>query len=84
MFHVIWYLIVGFIEGAIAKLFFPGAEHLGFLETSFVGIIGSLLAGGVGHLVSTPADGSFFHPAGFFMSILGAMLVLFLLIHFGR
>ncbi len=83
MFHLLWYLIVGFFEGSIAKFFVPGLGHLSLLETSVVGVAGSLLAGGLGHLMSTPAEGSYFHPAGFFMSILGSMLVLFLLIHFG-
>jgi len=64
MLHIIWYIIVGFIIGLIARAIMPGAQHL----------IGGL----IGRLFSKPEPGSTFHPAGFIMSIIGAIILLFI------
>jgi uncharacterized membrane protein YeaQ/YmgE (transglycosylase-associated protein family) len=47
---------------------------LHLLWSIIVGFIGGLLA----RLFSRPAEASRFHPAGFFMSIIGAIVVVFL------
>ncbi len=78
MFHLIWYIIVGFLAGLIAQ-WIMGAGHFGFIATVLVGIVGSIIGGFVARLFSTPAPGAPFHPAGFFMSILGAVILLFIL-----
>jgi uncharacterized membrane protein YeaQ/YmgE (transglycosylase-associated protein family) len=83
MLHIIWSILVGFVIGLIASFFVPGAGHMGFLVTSLVGIAGSFVGGMIARLFSRPADGAVFHPAGFFMSILGAVLVLFVLARLG-
>jgi uncharacterized membrane protein YeaQ/YmgE (transglycosylase-associated protein family) len=77
MLHILWSIIVGFIIGFIAKHLMPGAEHLGFWMTSILGIAGSIVGGLIARLFSKPAPGSSFHPAGFFMSIIGALILLF-------
>lgn len=79
MFHFIWYLIVGFFAGLIARALLPGADHMGFLMTTLLGIVGSVIGGFVGHLFSKPSADSKFHPAGFLMSIVGAIVVLLIL-----
>jgi uncharacterized membrane protein YeaQ/YmgE (transglycosylase-associated protein family) len=79
MFHVIWYLIIGFIVGLIARAVLPGADHMGLLMTTLVGVVGSVVGGFVGHLFSKPSPDSKFHPAGVLMSIVGAIVVLVLL-----
>ncbi len=79
MLHVIWSIIVGFFVGLIARAVLPGVDHLGFIMTTLVGIAGSLLGGFVGSLIKKPAEGARFHPAGFFMSIVGAVILLLLL-----
>ncbi|TMB49588.1 MAG: GlsB/YeaQ/YmgE family stress response membrane protein [Deltaproteobacteria bacterium] len=56
----------------------PGADHMGFLATSLLGILGSLVGGFVGSLVSRPKEGAVVHPAGFVLSVIGAMIVLFI------
>jgi uncharacterized membrane protein YeaQ/YmgE (transglycosylase-associated protein family) len=56
----------------------PGADQLGLIATIAVGIVGSLLGGFVGRLIKKPEPGSSFHPAGFLMSIVGAIVVLLL------
>jgi uncharacterized membrane protein YeaQ/YmgE (transglycosylase-associated protein family) len=82
MLHIIWSIIVGFIVGLIARAIMPGAQSMGFIETTLVGIVGSVVGGLIARLFSRPKDGAFFHPAGFFLSIIGAIIVLFLLIKF--
>jgi uncharacterized membrane protein YeaQ/YmgE (transglycosylase-associated protein family) len=77
MIHYLWMFIVGIVAGAIARFVVPGQEHMGIIMTGVLGIVGSFVGGFVGSLISKPAEGSMFHPAGFFMSILGAILVLF-------
>src|SRR6266404_9053437 len=76
MLHIIWYIIVGFIVGWIARAIMPGAQHLGFIMTTLLGIGGSIVGGLIGRLFSRPAPGSAFHPAGFIMSIIGALILL--------
>src|SRR6476646_6259124 len=75
MLHLIWYLIVGFIAGLVAKSIMH--LHLPLIGTIVLGIVGSVVAGLVTHLFLRPRDGSSFHPAGIIFSILGALLVLF-------
>lgn len=79
MFHIIWYLIIGFIVGLIARALLPGVDHMGLLLTTLVGVVGSVVGGFIGHLFSKPSPDSKFHPAGFLMSIVGAIIVLILL-----
>ena len=78
MLHFIWYIIVGFIIGLIARAIMPGAQHLGFIMTTVLGIAGSVVGGLIGRLFSKPEPGSSFHPAGIIMSIICAIILLFL------
>jgi uncharacterized membrane protein YeaQ/YmgE (transglycosylase-associated protein family) len=75
--HILWSIIVGFIVGLIARALMPGAQNMGFLLTTVLGICGSLLGGFLGSLISKPKEGSMFHPAGLLMSIVGALVLLF-------
>jgi uncharacterized membrane protein YeaQ/YmgE (transglycosylase-associated protein family) len=76
MLHIIWSIIVGFIVGLIARAIVPGTQHMGFIMTAIIGIVGSLVGGLIGRLISRPPEGSKFHPAGFFLSILGAVVLI--------
>ncbi len=82
MLHIIWSIIVGFIVGAIAKLFIAGYQGMGFWITSFVGIGGSIVGGLIARVFSKPKDGAFFHPAGFLLSVIGSVIVLLIMGHF--
>jgi uncharacterized membrane protein YeaQ/YmgE (transglycosylase-associated protein family) len=55
----------------------PGNQHMGFIETTLDGIVGSVIGSLLARIFSKPADGAFFHPAGFLLSIVGAMVLLF-------
>ena len=82
MIHLIWSIIVGFVVGLIARALLPGVDHMGFIMTTVVGIVGSIVGGFIGTLFKKPAPGSMFHPAGFIMSIVGAIILLLVLRQF--
>ena len=77
MFHLLWMLIIGIVVGAIARFLMPGAQHMGLLMTGIVGIAGSFIGGFIALLFSRPADGAIVHPAGIVLSVVGAMILLF-------
>ncbi|MGB8355699.1 MAG: GlsB/YeaQ/YmgE family stress response membrane protein [Chthoniobacteraceae bacterium] len=77
MLHILWSIIVGFIIGLIARAIMPGAQHMGFMLTTVVGIVGSIVGGFIGRLISKPKEGQPVHPAGLIMSVIGALIVLF-------
>lgn len=79
MLHIIWSIIVGFIIGLIARFIMPGAQSMGFIMTTLVGIGGSIVGGLIGRLISKPKEGQPVHPAGLIMSIIGALIILFVL-----
>jgi uncharacterized membrane protein YeaQ/YmgE (transglycosylase-associated protein family) len=78
MLHIIWSIIVGFIVGWLARAVMPGVQHLGFIATTLLGIGGSIVGGLIARIFSKPAPGSAFHPAGFILSIIGAIILLWL------
>jgi uncharacterized membrane protein YeaQ/YmgE (transglycosylase-associated protein family) len=84
MFHIIWYVIAGFVVGLIARAVMPGVQHMGFLATTAVGIAGSLIGGVIGAVIRKPREGAKFHPAGFVLSLIGAVVVLYLWQHFAH
>ena len=74
--HWIWAIVTGFVVGLIARAILPGADQMGLITTTVVGILGSLVGGWVGGLIKKPPEGAKFHPAGFFLSIVGAVILL--------
>ncbi len=76
MLHIIWSIIVGFIVGLIARALVPGPQHMGIIMTTILGIAGSVVGGLIGRAVSRPPAGTKFHPAGFLLSIVGAIVLL--------
>jgi len=79
MFHLIWYVIVGLLAGLIARAVVPGADNMGLVATTVLGIVGSVIGGFIGNLIKKPEPGSKFHPAGFLLSIVGAIVILLVL-----
>jgi uncharacterized membrane protein YeaQ/YmgE (transglycosylase-associated protein family) len=76
MLHLIWYIIIGFLAGCVAKALLH--THLSITWTIVLGIVGSIIGGAVTHLFYPPSAGGRFHPGGVIVSILGAILALFL------
>jgi len=69
------WILFGAIVGAIAKLLMPGRDPGGFIVTILLGIAGAMVGGFIGRALHWygPNDG-----AGFFMSLLGAILLLWI------
>ena len=77
MLHYVWMFVVGIVVGAIARAIMPGAEHMGLFLTGLLGIAGSFVGGFIARLFSKPPEGAPVHPAGIVLSIIGAVIVLF-------
>ncbi len=75
---IIWAIIIGFIVGIVAKLLMPGKNPAGFIITTLLGIGGSLVGKFIGQGLGMYKEGD---PVGFFMSIIGAMIILFIYHH---
>jgi uncharacterized membrane protein YeaQ/YmgE (transglycosylase-associated protein family) len=75
MFALLWELIIGLVVGALAKFFMPGKDPGGIFITIILGIAGSIGATFLGQLVGWYKQGQ---SAGFIVSILGAMLLLWI------
>ena len=84
MIHIIWSIVIGFIVGWIARAMYPGAQALGFVTTTLIGIGGSFVGGLIAMVISKPAPDAKFHPAGFILSIVGALIVLWAYLRFGH
>jgi len=72
---IIGWIVFGLIVGAVAKLLMPGRDPGGWIVTILLGIAGALVGGFLGRAAGWygPNDA-----AGFLMSILGAIVLLFL------
>ena len=77
MLSFIWWLIIGLVAGALARLIMPGRDPMGIIATILLGIVGSILGGLVSWAI-WGTDTTGFRPAGFLLSLLGAILVLWI------
>jgi uncharacterized membrane protein YeaQ/YmgE (transglycosylase-associated protein family) len=75
MFGLLGWILFGLIVGALAKLVMPGRDPGGIIVTMLIGVAGALVGGFLGRSLGWygPNDG-----AGFFMSLFGAILLLWL------
>jgi uncharacterized membrane protein YeaQ/YmgE (transglycosylase-associated protein family) len=75
MFGVLGWILFGLVVGIIAKLLMPGRDPGGFIITALLGIAGAVLGGFLGRAFGFYGPGE---PAGFLMSTLGAVILLFI------
>jgi uncharacterized membrane protein YeaQ/YmgE (transglycosylase-associated protein family) len=75
MFGVLGWILFGLVVGIIAKLLMPGRDPGGFIITALLGIAGAVLGGFIGRAFGFYGPGE---PAGFLMSTLGAVVLLFI------
>jgi uncharacterized membrane protein YeaQ/YmgE (transglycosylase-associated protein family) len=73
VFGILGWIIFGLIVGIIAKLLMPGKDPGGFVITILLGIAGALLGGWLGRAMGLYTEGE---GAGFFMALLGSVLLL--------
>jgi uncharacterized membrane protein YeaQ/YmgE (transglycosylase-associated protein family) len=72
---VLAWIIFGLIVGVLAKLVMPGKDPGGMIVTILLGIVGAVVAGYLGRALGFYVEGE---PAGWIMSIVGAILLLVL------
>ena len=70
---IIWTILIGFVVGLLAKMIMPGRDPSGFFITAIIGVAGSLLATYGGQALGLYHAGE---PAGFFGSLVGAIVLL--------
>lgn len=71
---IIGTIIIGFFVGLFARAIVPGKSIQGFIMTTLLGIAGALVGKLIGDGVGLYPEGQ---SAGFFMSLVGAMIILF-------
>lgn len=75
MLSFIWWLVIGLIAGALARLIMPGRDAMSLLATMLLGIVGSIVGGLVSWAIWGAEDQGF-RPAGLLLSLIGAIVVL--------
>lgn len=77
------FIVFGLIVGLIARALMPGRQGMGLIATALLGMAGSFVGGLVGSMIY---GGRMFelHTSGIIGSILGSMLVMFLVGMAGR
>lgn len=76
MLSLLWFLLIGLVAGALARLLVPGRDPLGCLGTLLLGVTGSLVGGTLLNLVQR-GDLSV-ATSGLLGSVVGAVLALLL------
>jgi uncharacterized membrane protein YeaQ/YmgE (transglycosylase-associated protein family) len=71
--EVLSWIVFGLIAGGLAKLVVPGRDPGGLIVTMLLGVAGALLGGWLGRSLGFYQLGE---PAGWMMSILGAVILL--------
>jgi uncharacterized membrane protein YeaQ/YmgE (transglycosylase-associated protein family) len=71
---IIWSIIIGFLAGIVAKFIMPGNnEPSGFILTTILGIVGSIVATYLGQALGWYKSGE---SAGFVGAVVGAIILL--------
>ncbi len=73
---IVWFIIIGFLAGLIARALMPGRQHMGIIATTLLGIAGSFIGGFIGSGVSSGGQIWAVRPAGLILSVIGAFLLL--------
>ena len=71
----IWFVVVGFLSGLIARALMPGRQAMGLGMTTLLGIAGSFVGGFFSSLISGRSV-SLFQTSGIVGSVIGALVVL--------
>jgi len=79
---LILFLVFGFIVGLLARAIMPGTQKMGMVGTTLLGVAGSFLGGFLAALI-TQSRVTDLNTAGIIGSIVGALLLLFMMGRFG-
>lgn len=69
------FIVFGLVVGFLARAILPGRQSMGIIMTAILGMVGSLLGGFVGSMISDN-DVTRVHSAGLIGSLIGALVVL--------
>ncbi len=75
MLGIIWFLVFGCIVGLLARAIMPGKQPMSLVMTTGLGVLGSLIGGFLGSLLSR-SEPTHVHSAGIIGSVLGALAIL--------
>lgn len=81
---ILAFIVIGLLAGLIARAIMPGNQSMGLVATTLLGMVGSLVGGLIGSLFSRTGRIFDLHPTGIILSVIGAILVLFLMGFSGR
>lgn len=71
---IIGWMVLGLVAGGLARLLHPGRDAMGLGATMILGVLGSLLGGGIAYLLklgTTP-----YEPGGWVLATIGAIVLL--------
>ena len=75
---LISWALFGLIVGAIARMLYPGRQPMSILMTMVLGVIGSFVGGFISWMFGFDPEAGAFQDAGWIMSILGAIIVVWI------
>jgi len=75
---ILAWILFGLIVGAIAKFLMPGTQGGGWIVTIILGIVGALVGGFIAGALGIGDDGNPWDLGTIGISVLGAILVLFI------
>ncbi|MCL2723239.1 MAG: GlsB/YeaQ/YmgE family stress response membrane protein [Polyangiaceae bacterium] len=81
---LITFILFGFVVGLIARAIMPGRQSMGIVATALLGIAGSFVGGLLGSLIHRGRNIFDLHTSGIIGSIIGALIVMFLVGLTGR
>ncbi len=71
---IVGWVILGLVAGFLARLLHPGPDSMGVGATIILGILGSLLGGGIAYLLRLGT--SPYEPGGWVLATIGAIILL--------
>jgi uncharacterized membrane protein YeaQ/YmgE (transglycosylase-associated protein family) len=77
------FVLFGLVVGFLARAILPGRQSMGLIMTAILGMVGSLLGGFLGSMLSGDSINRV-HTAGLVGSVIGALIVLALASMGGR
>jgi uncharacterized membrane protein YeaQ/YmgE (transglycosylase-associated protein family) len=83
MISIITFILLGLVAGLLARAIMPGRQSMGLVATTILGMIGSFIGGLFASLISHEPLMRL-HSSGLIGSVIGALLVLFVVTYVGR